>query len=256
MIGIVGAARAVAADLAAGIGLLTRLPVGWMVPRGAPYRPGRACWTYPLAGLLVGGAAALVRLAAARFGLPPSLGAAWTVAVAVLLTGALHEDGLADTADGIGGGDTPVRRLAIMRDSRIGSYGAVALALSLGIRVLAMASLPVGHAATVLLAGGALSRAAMLPMLAVLPPARPDGLGRSLGQPPRWALGLGLGLGIAAAALLLPPARALAAVSCALAVSALATILAGRRLGGQTGDILGACCVVTECVLLTLFAIG
>ena len=243
------------ADLAAGLGLLTRLPVGWLVPRGTPYRPGRACWTYPLAGLLVGGAVALVRLGAGRLGLPPLLGAAWAVGAGVLLTGALHEDGLADTVDGLGGGATRERRLEIMRDSRIGSYGALALVLALGIRVLAIASLPAGGATAALLAGGALSRAAMLPMLALLPPARPDGLGRSVGRPPRAALWLGLALASGLVLLLLQTTRALAAIACALAVSLGTTALARRRLGGHTGDVLGACCVGAECMLLTLFTI-
>ncbi len=251
-----GGPRAIAADLAAGLGLLTRLPVGWLVPRGMPYRPGRACWTYPLAGLLVGGAVAAARLVAQDLGLPPLLAAAWAVGAGVLLTGALHEDGLADTADGLGGGATRERRLEIMRDSRIGSYGALALALALGIRVLTVGSLPAGHAPAALLASGALSRAAMLPMLRLLPPARTDGLGRSVGRPPGAALGLGLGLAAGLALLLLPTAHALAAIACALVVSLGTTALARRRLGGHTGDVLGACCVATECVLLTLFTIG
>ena len=245
-----------AADLAAGLGLLTRLPVGWLVPPSAPYRPGRACWTYPLAGLLVGGAVALVRLGAGRLGLPPLLGAAWAVGAGVLLTGALHEDGLADTADGLGGGATRERRLEIMRDSRIGSYGALALALALGIRILAVGSLPAGHATAALLASGALSRGAMLPLLGLLPPARADGLGRSVGRPPGAALGLGLALALGLALLLLPTRRALATIACTLAVSLGTTALARRRLGGHTGDVLGACCVATECVLLSLFTIG
>ncbi len=257
---MIGSLRAVvvrlAADLAAGLGLLTRLPVGWLVPRGMPYRLGRACWTYPLAGLLAGGAMALVRLAAGRFGLPPLLGAAWAVGAGVLLTGALHEDGLADTADGLGGGTTRERRLEIMRDSRIGSYGALALVLALGIRILAVGSLPAGHAAAALLASGALSRGAMLPLLGLLPPARADGLGRSVGRPPGTALWLGLTLAAGLTALLLPTARALTAIVFGLAISLGSVVLARRRLGGHTGDVLGACCVVTECVLLSLFTIG
>ncbi len=249
------AARTVAADLAAGLGLLTRLPVGWLVPRAMPYRPGRACWTYPLAGLLVGGATAAVRAAAVRAGLPPLLASAWAVGAAILLTGALHEDGLADTADGIGGGGTPARRLEIMRDSRIGSYGAVALVAALGIRTVAIAALPAGHAAPALLASGALSRAAMLPMLGLLPPARPDGLSRALGRPPRTAVWCGLSLAAAASFLLLPPIWAGLAILGGFAVSGTAIALARRRLGGHTGDVLGACCIATDCVLLSLFTI-
>ena len=221
-----------------------------------PYRPGRACWTYPLAGLLVGGVIGLVRLAGQRLGLPPLVGAAWAVGTGVLLTGALHEDGLADTADGIGGGRTPARRLEIMRDSRIGSYGAITLVLALVVRVGAIAALPVGRALPMLAASGMLSRAAMLPVLALLFPARADGLGHALGRPPRAALLLGLGLAAAGAVLLLPPLRAGLAILGSFGTAAVAIRLARRRLGGHTGDVLGACCVATDCVLLTLFTVG
>lgn len=246
----------ICADLAAGFGLLTRLPVGWLVPRGAPYRPGRAVWTYPLAGLVVGGVTAAVRAVAMAGGVSPLLGAVWAVVAAVLVTGGLHEDGLADTADGFGGGRTVARRLEIMRDSRIGSYGALALALSLGVRIAAVAALTPGRATAILLVAAAVSRAAMLPVLAWLPPARPDGLGRGLGAIPVAAMLGGVLLGSALALALLPARLALGAVGAAGLVAAGAGWLARRRIGGQTGDVLGATCVAAECVVLTLLSAG
>lgn len=254
MSGDPGRSWGVGADLAAGFGLLTRLPVGWLVRSGTPYRPGRAVWTYPLAGLLVGGAAAAIRAAGERAGLPPLLGAAWAIAGAILLTGALHEDGLADTADGFGGGRTIVRRLEIMRDSRIGSYGALALILSLVVRVSAVSALAPGRATAILLATGLLSRAAMLPVLGLLPPARPDGLGHRVGRVPPGAAGLGLLIAVVLALALLPVLRALASIAAAGIVALAAAALARRRIGGQTGDVLGATCCAAECVLLTLLA--
>lgn len=245
----------VRADFAAGFGLLTRLPVGWLVPVGAPYRPGRAVWTYPLAGLLIGGAVALVRAAGTRLGLPPLPAAAWAVAAGVLLTGGLHEDGLADTADGFGGGRTPERRLEIMRDSRIGSYGALALLLALTIRVSAIAALAPASATACLLATGALSRGAMLPVLALLRPARPDGLGQGLGRIPLPAILVAGAIVLAVAVLALPPIRAGLALALAAASGLVVARLAQSRVGGQTGDVLGASCVGAECVLLTLLAI-
>ncbi len=242
------------ADLACGFGLLTRLPVGWLVPPGMPYRPGRAVWTYPLAGLVVGGVTAGTLWVARRMGVPPLPAAAWSVAAAVLFTGSLHEDGLADTADGFGGGDTAARRLEIMRDSRIGSYGAVALVLSLGVRVTAIAALPPARAWTSLLVAGALSRAAMLPVLALLPPARADGLGRMVGRVPKAASTVGAVVAVAVALACLPPFAAVVALAVAALVGLTVAALAHRRIGGQTGDVLGACCGLADCVLLTLLA--
>ena len=243
-------------DLACGFGLLTRLPVGWLLPQGQPYRPGRAVWTYPLAGLAVGAVSALVVSIGSRVGVPPLLAAAWSVAVAVMLTGGLHEDGLADTADGFGGGRTRERRLEIMRDSRIGSYGAVALVLSLGLRVAAIAALPPARTWAALLVAGALSRAAMLPVLALLPPARRDGLGRMLDRTPRRALAAGTLIAAVAPVVLFPPLRAAGALAAAALVGVGVAALAGRRIGGHTGDVLGACCGVADCAVLTVLAAG
>src|SRR5437763_523525 len=95
---------------------------------------GAACWALPLIGLIVGAIAALVLLGAAWIGMTPAVAAGLALAAAVLVTGGLHEDGLADTADGLGGGKDRDHKLAIMRDSRIGSYGVLALMLTLGLR--------------------------------------------------------------------------------------------------------------------------
>ncbi len=248
--------RDLRADLACGFGLLTRLPVGWLVPPGQPYRPGRAVWTYPLAGLSVGVVSACSFWVARRLGMPPLLASAWTVAAAVLCTGGLHEDGLADTADGFGGGRTPEQRLEIMRDSRIGSYGALALALSLGIRVAAISTLSSGRAWGSLMLAGALSRTAMLPVLALLPPARVDGLGRMVGRVPPLASSSALAVAAAIALGCVRPVAALVAVTATVLVGLAVAAVARRRIGGQTGDVLGACCGLAECVLLSLLAAG
>ena len=94
----------------------------------------------------------------------------------------------------------------------------------------------------------------MLPVLALLPPARPDGLGHRLGRVPRVAAGLGILIAATLAPVLLRAPQALAAIGAAGIVALAATALARRRIGGQTGDVLGATCVTTECVLLTLLA--
>ncbi len=187
-------------------------------------------------------------------GIPATIGAAWTLAASLLLTGGLHEDGLADTADGFGGGNTPARKLEIMRDSRIGSYGALALMLSLGIRGASVAALRQPEAVfAALVAAGALGRGALIGLLCLLRPVRQDGLGASLGRirPLACAAGLALAIGCAMAP---GGACGLAAITTASFSTLIVAALAWRQIGGYTGDVLGAGEQVVECVVLTILA--
>jgi len=248
----------VLAELVAAFALLTRLPVGWLARRvGEPAAYGRCVWAYPLVGIGLGALAGLARAAALALGLPPGLVAGWTLVVLTLLTGALHEDGLADTADGFGGGATRDRKLAIMRDSRIGGYGALALALSVALRGAALAGLGGGgRGVAALAAAEALARGAMLLPLLLLRPARPEGLGAGLGavQTERGAAGFGLAL--LAALLLLSRHEAAAAILAAGAAGLGMTALARRQIGGYSGDVLGATAIVAECAALSALARG
>lgn len=241
-------------DLATALSLLTRLPVGWLGADWAAMNPGRAVWAYPLVGAVVGGIGALVFAACRALGLSPALAALWTMAALLLTTGGLHEDGLADTADGFGGGRTRDRKLEIMRDSRIGSYGALALMLSLGLRAAALAALPSPRAAAAaLIAAGVLGRAAMLLPLRLLPPARPGGLGARVAGGPGWAVALAclwtLGL-----LLLQPPLRSALLLAATALLAWTITRLARCQIGGVTGDVLGAVAVSVECLVLSIFA--
>ncbi len=224
--------------------LLTRLPVGRAVPAGAG---AAGVWAYPLVGVAIGVIGGAVYWAAHRLGLPPAVAAIGAVGAMVLSTGALHEDGLADTADGFGGGATVARKLEIMRDSRIGSFGAVALMLSLGLRVAALAALgDPGRVAVALVAAGMLGRAAMVGMMLALPPARPDGMAASLGPVP--FVPAGAGFAIAGLCVLLPHGgRALLA---AVLAGGAMVWLARRQVGGHTGDVLGATEQAGECAVL------
>jgi adenosylcobinamide-GDP ribazoletransferase len=163
----------------------------------APLDIDRIAWAAPVAGVAVGLVGALVLALAALLGLPLLLRAAFATAALVAATGALHEDGLADVADGFGGGATRARKLEIMRDSSIGAYGAIAIALALILRVGALAAALDGgfwRAAFSLTLVAALSRAAALTPLALLPPARADGAGAAAGRLDRALAGrLGLG---------------------------------------------------------------
>ncbi len=233
------------AELVGAVTLLTRLPVGDLTPRHPP--PEDCVWAYPLVGAIVGAAGSVVLAAGLALGLPQSLAALWALLATVLVTGGLHEDGLADTADGIGGGRTRERKLAIMRDSRIGSFGALALLFSLLLRGTALAVSP--HPVQAILLVSVLGRGAMLLPLLLLAPARPEGLAHSLSSARRTSIIAGIGLSALAACS--APAVGLAAVAAGLA----ATRLAGRQLGGYTGDVLGATEQAAECFALTMLAV-
>ena len=233
--------RAGLAQMQLALMLLTRLPAG-RLPDPAP-SIGSAIWAFPLAGAVLGGAAALVFLGALALGLPVSLAAGLALGVQVILSGGLHEDGLADTADGLWGGQTRARRLEIMRDSRIGSYGVLALILSLGLRwqgLIWLGALDPQIAALALVGLAMTSRVAPALLLVVLPPARPDGLG---GHGARGATGtragvavlLGFGLWVGPA-----PLALLVLLGAQVVVTLSVGAVARRKLGGQTGDILGA----------------
>ena len=237
-----------ARDIALALSLLSRLPVRC----GSYARGARAAWAYPLAGLVVGGLAALGGLVALWCGLPSPLAALIALALGIVTTGAMHEDGLADSADGLWGGWTRARRLEIMRDSHIGSYGVIALCLSLaargGVLWLLFAQSPAAGVTGVLVAA-TLSRAAMAGVMAALPHARADGLSHSQGRAPMATVLLGLGLSIGVA-LILAGSAGLWAVLWAGLVTVAVAALAQAKIGGQTGDILGATQQMVEIAVL------
>jgi adenosylcobinamide-GDP ribazoletransferase len=215
----------------------------------------------PIAGAVIGLFPAFVLVAASAAGLPPSIAAPLAIATLVVVTGALHEDGLADCADGFGGGRTRARKLEIMRDSRIGTFGGCAIALSLYLRAASL-SVIAGHgvelAAAVLVASAAVSRTLCLLPLTILPAARVDGAGAAAGTIDRGRYAAALA--ITAAIGLLPgvcgasPSRAAFAVVAA-AIAALAICgIARRQVGGQTGDVAGAAQQMAEIAVLIVFA--
>ena len=162
--------------------LSTILPVG-------PAKPldngqiATASWALPVAGLVVGLAGAIVYAVSRRIGLPSDPAAVLALSVTVLVTGAIHEDGLADTADGLGGGTSREQKLEIMRDSRIGTYGACALVLSLLARWSALTNIAEpASVATALVAAHIAARAQLPVFMWLIPPARSDGLSAGAGQ--------------------------------------------------------------------------
>ena len=220
--------------------LLTRLPACKLT---APIPALQdAAWAYPLAGLVVGAVGAAALTIALWIGAAPGIAAGLALIAKVLATGALHEDGLADVADGFGGGQTRVRKLEIMRDSRIGSYGTLALILSVGMRwqaIALVAGINAPVAVCAIVATAIISRAGLPAMMVALPPAREGGLGHSAAGGDWTGAGMSAALGGVAVMVLLGP---VAGVAVALAVAGALLglgLLAIRQIGGQTGDVLG-----------------
>jgi adenosylcobinamide-GDP ribazoletransferase len=249
------------ADFAGMVRFYSRLPVPALSAEDRPEAMpvfSRAVTVLPFAGALIGLPAAVALGGAALVGLPPLLGACLALAVQLLVTGALHEDGLADTADGFGGGRDKARKLEIMKDSRLGSYGASALVLSLVARVAAWSSLLTlagpAWAAALLVTIAGLSRVAAMAVMCQLPPARADGAGSVVGLLPRRPVAIGVAIGAALFAAAAWPATSLVPLLVAFALLAVAVgaviRLAGHHIGGQTGDVVGAAQQAGELALL------
>ena len=220
--------------------LLTRLPMP-KAPERAFAQQARAVWAFPLVGLFLGICATLI----GWLGPTPMLSAVLSLAALAVMTGALHEDGLADTADGLWGGHTAAQRLDIMKDSRIGAYGVLALIFVSFARLSAV----VAAGPLTLIASATLSRALIPPLMLWLPPARPDGLAQSVGKPPTGSVLAGIGLGLVLSLVLVGPPALWAALVAGL-VTALLARIARSKIGGQSGDILGAAQQLSEVAIL------
>ncbi len=240
----------VAAMLAAGI-FLTRLPL----PFNATLTPalfGQAMGWFPLVGAILGLAAGIVFGLLGGFGVPSLVAAALVVTLLALVTGGLHEDGLADVADGFGGGHDRESKLEIMHDSRTGAFGVLALVLSVVIKVAAIAALPsTWMAIKVLVVAGAMSRAAIVAQSHWQPPARSDGLSATLGGPAQGATVLALAMALGFGFLFIGAKAVLVMGAVVLATWGMIR-LAYHHVGGQTGDLLGATQQVTEILVLVL----
>jgi len=226
-------------DLKVAAAFLTRLPIG---PSnvGDMSALARASRCFPVVGLGIGLFGGILYALAVALDLPPLLAAIVAVAATVTVTGALHEDGLADTADGFGGGGGRERKLQIMRDSRIGTYGVIALVLALGARVVALASFDDNEdAVAALILCEAASRALIVALMQRTPLARSDGLAAAAGRPTQatmlWALCLGGLIALAFAGF-----DGLVATVAGIAVAWAIAWLSRRQIGGVTGDVLGA----------------
>jgi len=237
-------------DIPLALVLLTRLPIP-KLPESAFQRQSKAAWAFPLAGLAVTLPACLLGWIALTLGLPSPIVAGVILLVQAMLTGAMHEDGLADTVDGFWGGFTRERRLQIMKDSHIGTYGVLALVFGIGLRWLAIATLIENAGLLPLLAVSGLSRAAMTGVMAALPNARRSGLSQSVGRPSGATSALAIALALILSWLTLGTGTLPLAMTMGFVTLGLCA-LAKQKIGGQTGDILGATQQVSELTGLLL----
>jgi adenosylcobinamide-GDP ribazoletransferase len=210
-----------------------------------------AAWAFPVVGAGVGAVAAIAFGLAVGLSLPPLAVALLAVTAGTLVTGALHEDGFADVADGFGGGRDAEAKRRIMRDSRIGSYGVMGLILVVGLKVAALAAIPNGaDAAAALVASHALGRAVIPALSHFLPFAAPDGLARLAGTAERWGMLWAAGLGLGLAVIVVPAGIGIHAAIAAVGAAAVIGWLAHRQIGGATGDVFGAGALLAETAAL------
>ena len=240
-------------DLRTATAFLTRLPMPH--PTGPmPQNFVRAHRLFPLVGAGIGAAVGLLCLGLRMIGVPDLAAAALALGASAILTGALHEDGLADVADGFGGGRDLASKLEIMRDSRLGTYGALILMVSFVTKLSALATLSDAVVVQSMIAAHALGRGVLPAMSMSLDYARKDGLARNAGRPDAATAGLALVFACVVALLTLSWTNAfLAALVAAIAAAGMAW-LAQRQIDGQTGDVLGGAEQLAETAILVLLA--
>ena len=239
--------------------VLTRLPV-YIGISPEDFSISNASRFFPIVGAFIGLLASVVLWIGSWFGFSPNLLALFALLTITLVTGALHEDGLADTFDGLGGGITRDQKLKIMRDSQIGSYGVMALLFSFGLRWAAYAEITeLGFSIilSALIATAAGSRAALPVIMHLIPVAREDGLSASAGKPSLDRAITALLIGIGCLLFLLGFRVSIVALGMSILVASLFVYFVATRIGGQTGDVLGAAQQITEItILLAIIMVG
>lgn len=244
-------------DLIMALRFFSRLPTGNR-PHELP-NLSRIALALPFASVLIGLLPVFVMMGATWLSMPPFFAAVLGVACGVAVTGAMAEDALADSLDGLFGGQTVERRLEIMKDSRHGTYGVSAIALLLLARVTALGSIA---AINPLVAGGVwmasmvISRSFSLWLTVELPSARPGGASAAAGRVAKGGFGIGMGLAVLVGFAFGAPAASFLAIILAVGAAALVAIgwtaLCRRLVGGQTGDLIGALQALIEVAVLAV----
>jgi adenosylcobinamide-GDP ribazoletransferase len=250
---IVGHIRGWSDDVGLAVGLLTRLPIPQPADVG-PDRLARAQRAFPVVGALIGVIVGIVDRCLLAMDLPALAAAALALGASAALTGAMHEDGLADVGDGFGGGRDRATKLSIMRDSRLGTYGMIVLLVGFSARMSALAVLPAATIIPALVVAHALARAAIPILAASMPFARDDGLGKSAGRPGMADVITAVMIALVIALVCLPAKTAVLAVVVTAAGATAIAVLAWRQIGGVTGDVYGATEQVAETAVLIVLA--
>ena len=240
-------------DISTALVLLSRIPLP-IDHDHAGARSAQATWAYPVAGLILGIIVCIIASIWGWLGITNGLIAVVILTAQIVITGAMHEDGLADSADGLWGGWTVEKRLEIMKDSQIGTFGVLALGLSLLVRWVALVTLiDAGWMWCAVITAAVLSRAAIPPVMHLLPMARSGGLARSVGRPDRYAARMAMMIGIGLATILtgwmIIPLFIFVSIATIKAIA-----IAKIKIGGQTGDILGATQQMAEITILVVLA--
>ena len=250
--------RSIPAETVRSVAFLSRLPVPDRFFGTTPWKIGGAVGVFPLAGIVIALPAACLAIVFGWLDVPAAVAAIVVLLTMILVTGALHEDGIADCADAFGAGGSRARMLDILKDSRIGAYGTLALIFSVGLRAVALTVLvavgPPPAMALTLLAAAALSRGLMVWHWRRLPAARTDGVSAGAGRPSPENAYLALGLGLVIGVILPIAQSGMMASLIAAGLAVLATDLWTRyvdaKIAGQTGDTIGAAQQIGETVFL------
>ncbi len=247
--------RGLAEEAGLAVGLLTRFPLPrFDVKTSASL--ASSFWVFPIVGAVVGLVGAGIMVIAAIVGLGTVPAVAFGLIAMALVTGALHEDGLADFCDGVGGGRDRARKLEIMRDSHLGTYGALALILGVATEAaLLVETVALGGllpAGAIIIASASVARLAIAVPLFVLSPARTDGLGVSLNKPSS-VIGVAALVAAIVVGALCVGAGVLALIVGAGLGATIVAWLARRHIGGYTGDVFGATVVVAKVAALAFY---
>ena len=244
-------------DTLSALAFFSRLPVP---QSSSAFDLEKSAAGWPVAGLVLAIGPAILFLIARAAEFPPLVAAVLALALLTALAGAIHEDGLADTFDGFGGGRTAAEKLAIMQDSRLGSYGALALFFTLIVKLAALSAVGFrpGPAALALVCAAVVSRSLALWHWRDTWPARADGMAYAAGRPDFLALAVGLTVGAVAAVALLIAFGVAALIGLLMAAAAVGVFsaFATRQIGGHTGDTVGAAQQIAEALLYAGLAAG
>ena len=217
-----------------------------------------AAWSFPLIGALVGFLGGIVALLLSYFNIPPIIISLITIGAIILLTGGLHEDGLADTADGFGSNKNPEDKINIMRDSQIGVYGTLALIIAISVKAFALTELinkdPFFTCIIALIVSGALSRSTIVGIAFFLEKASETGLASFAGKPKANGAGMCFLISILFCIFLLPLTKVLAAMFLSIVTTVVIGFLSKKQINGYTGDILGTTQILSETAILIYLA--